>query len=143
MSTTWYLISVAYGALGEHEKAVECFQKELQQHPKSTPALYNLGSAFFHLGKYKKALEYYEMTLESLECSEELFDEEFDFDGVIEKYGGYTAIDEMRHMLKNMGDVHKILGDVANADEYYQKSSLLSERYLDVSLYNLNLDNLP
>lgn len=130
-SVTWSHIGVAYGMLGEHRKAIECFQKDLQQYPKSTQALCNIGIAFYSLKEYKKALEYHKKALEALEYFEELFKEKagHDYDEIYDRFDR-DDLAEISNVLDKIGHIYKKLGDFIKADECYHQSKFIFENFV-------------
>jgi tetratricopeptide (TPR) repeat protein len=59
----WYDKAVAYGATGEFQKAVDCFDRVLEISPGNADAWYNKGRALGKLGKFSRAIASFDRTL--------------------------------------------------------------------------------
>jgi tetratricopeptide (TPR) repeat protein len=54
---------VAYGNLGQFDKAIDDYSKAIELNPKYTKAYYNLGVAYANLGQWDKAIDDYNRTI--------------------------------------------------------------------------------
>ena len=50
--------------LGEHKKAMSCYQKAIKINPNYVDAYYNLGNILKKLGEYKKAISCYQKAIQ-------------------------------------------------------------------------------
>ena len=50
-------MGLAYGSLGDYNKAIECYKKAVQLDPKYSHPWNNMGVAYYRLGNYPKAVE--------------------------------------------------------------------------------------
>lgn len=59
----WYDKAVSYGATGEFQKAVDCFDKVLEISPDNADAWFNRGRALGKLGKFLRAIDSFDRAL--------------------------------------------------------------------------------
>jgi tetratricopeptide (TPR) repeat protein len=104
---------------GEHDKALECFDRslkiaeELGDRSGIANSLHQIGTIHYLRGDYEKALEYYDR---SLKIEEEL--------------GNRSGIADSLHQI---GIIHYLRGDYEKALEYYDRSLKIQEELGDRS----------
>ncbi len=54
---------MSLGSLGEHEKAVECFDAAIRLEPVNDMAYYGKGVALYYMGRYRDAVECFDKSL--------------------------------------------------------------------------------
>ena len=60
----FYYVAMSKLSRGQHEQAIEWFEKVLKVNPGHHRAQFNLGNAFYEQGKYARAIEAYERAIE-------------------------------------------------------------------------------
>ena len=105
-------MGIAYGELGEYEKAIDCYKKALEDKNLNKPSYVrnNMGIAYDDLGEYEKAIDCYKKALE---------DENYDTPG---------------RAWYNMGIAYRELGEYEKAIECYEKAIRYDPE--DAGIYN-------
>ena len=57
-------LGAIYSDLGEMEKAIRCYKRELKQNSDNAQALLNLGNRYFYRGRWKTAASYYQKSFD-------------------------------------------------------------------------------
>ena len=74
-------LGTVFTQLGEHQKAISCYEKAIQIQPNHVNAHNNLGAVFKQLGEHKKAISYFQKT-NSVASKEELLRYSYLLDGL-------------------------------------------------------------
>lgn len=120
LATAYNNLGSAYGALGDHEKALEYQLKALKiveqvlppTHPSLASSYNNVGTTYLHLGDHEKALEY---QLKDLAICEQVLP---------------TTHPELATSYNNVGSTYLRLGDHEKALEYLRKALEIREQVL-------------
>lgn len=137
-------LGFAYGNKGDHERAIEYFERELELKPESWLAVSLLGQACENLGQHEEALRHFEawkaiqpdrwepylragntcLELGRTECAQESFD------------GGLRLSPQNSELLVGMGKVQLSTDDLAGARESFGRAILHDAYHVDAH-YNL------